>query len=88
MGDQIHLKGMLVNYTDPASWKGFWRRSSLSRTDGGNKACEVVFVESFEIMKRGTPGWYLARTAGFWGLLLVLVAKAGLFIAATLARRR
>ena len=41
-GELIHLRGLLLEATGPeiATW-----RSSLSRTDTGNGACELVWVE-------------------------------------------
>ncbi len=65
VGDQIHLQGMLVNY-QMDDWRGFWRQSSLVRTDDG---CEVVYVEKLEVLRRGTPGWYMAFRAGWMTLL-------------------
>ena len=42
-GELIHLEGALVEATGPAI--GTWR-SSLSRTDTGNGACELMLVEN------------------------------------------
>jgi hypothetical protein len=42
IGSLIHLRGKLVEATGPEI--GTWR-SSLSRTDSGNGACELVWVE-------------------------------------------
>ena len=44
-GELIHLSGLLVEATGPEI--GTWR-SSLSRTDSGNGACELVWVEELE----------------------------------------
>ena len=44
-GQLIHLSGLLVEATGPDI--GTWR-SSLSRTDSGNGACELVWVEELE----------------------------------------
>lgn len=41
-GELVHLSGLLVEATGPDI--GTWR-SSLSRTDSGNGACELVWVE-------------------------------------------
>jgi len=46
-GNLVHFKGHLVKVTKSGGWK--WQ-SSLSRTDTGNGACEVVFVKEFEIV--------------------------------------
>ena len=47
-GELIHLSGLLVEATGPEI--GTWR-SSLSRTDTGNGACELVWVEQLEQIK-------------------------------------
>jgi hypothetical protein len=44
-GHVIHLRGYLVEARTPDGWR--WR-SSLSRTDTGRGACELVLVESLE----------------------------------------
>ena len=41
-GELVHLSGLLVQATGPGI--GTWR-SSLTRTDSGNGACELVWVE-------------------------------------------
>jgi hypothetical protein len=45
-GQVVRLQGYLVAISADDGWK--WR-SSLSRTDTGNGACELVWVESVEI---------------------------------------
>jgi len=70
IGDQVHLKGLLVDY-QMEDWEKFWRRTSTTRNDSG---CEVVLVEELDVLQRGTPGWY-----ALWhlsGALLVLLPVA------------
>jgi len=55
IGDQIHLKGALVNYAKKDS--KYYRTSSLTRNDTGNHACEVFFVNNFEILKKSSVVW-------------------------------
>jgi hypothetical protein len=45
-GNVVHLKGYLVEAYAPNGWR--WR-SSLSRTDTGPGACEIIWVESLEV---------------------------------------
>ena len=45
-GDLIDLRGYLVEIAFPDG--GEWR-SSLTRTDSGNGACELVWVEDFSV---------------------------------------
>jgi len=47
IGQLVHLRGDLVEATGPAI--GTWR-SSLSRTDTGNGACELVWVKELSIL--------------------------------------
>jgi len=67
VGDQIRLSGLLVNYRMD-DWDSFWRRTSVSRKDAG---CEVVFVETLEILRRGAPLWY-AMYAWSWRVLIAV----------------
>jgi hypothetical protein len=67
IGDQIHLTGQLVNY-QMDDWQGFWRRTSTRRDDND---CEVIFLEELEVLRRGTPGWYLLYRLG-WTTLIAL----------------
>jgi len=78
IGDQIHVVGSLVNY-QAASYPQFWRRSSTTRSDEGNGACEVVFVDQIEVLASGTPFWYAGFTFGSWMLLVLVLAKFALF---------
>ncbi|MDA3885830.1 MAG: hypothetical protein PF638_09570 [Candidatus Delongbacteria bacterium] len=48
-GNLVKFKGFLPKITGEDGW---WWQSSLSRTDVGNGACEVVYVEEFEIISK------------------------------------
>jgi hypothetical protein len=69
LGDQIYLKGQLVNYANPAT--NFRRGTSISRNDTGNGACETIFVEDFKVIKENNPGW---RTAYLIAKLMVIAS--------------
>lgn len=45
-GQIVHFKGKLVEVSGGG---GFVWRSSMTRNDTGNGACELVYVESFEV---------------------------------------
>lgn len=45
-GSLVRLTGHLVNATDASGWR--WN-SSLTRSDSGANACELVFVESAQV---------------------------------------
>jgi len=72
VGDQIRVKGALVNY-QLDDWKDFWRKSSRVRNDSGNGACEVLFFEEIELLVPGTPFWYLLFNTTLFLLALVPV---------------
>jgi hypothetical protein len=46
VGDVIKLAGLLVDADHESGW--FWR-TSMSRTDTGAGACEIVFVEALSV---------------------------------------
>jgi len=73
IGDQIHITGKLVNYSEDR-WNGAWRRTSLTRTDTGMGACEIIFVQSISILHSYNGEWaklHRLMRNGFAGLLLL-----------------
>lgn len=48
-GDQVRIQGLLI---DVGSARGFHWKTSLSRTDTGLGACEVIWVESLQVGDR------------------------------------
>lgn len=51
IGDQVHLKGYLVNYTISQDGKLIsGRNTSITRTDTSENNCEVVYVTDYEII--------------------------------------
>ncbi len=85
IGDQIHLKGMLVNYF-PENSPSWVRKSSTSRDDTGNGACEVVFVEEYEILKSGNQDWWSLYNTSFWVIVAIIGIKIIFFIKQTYCR--
>ncbi len=69
VGDQVRLRGLLVDY-QMDDWRDYWRETSTVRTDDG---CEVVYVESIEVLRAGTPGWYLVFRLAAWAVVLLPV---------------
>jgi len=74
IGDQVHMKGMLVSYS-PASNPHWVRNTSLTREDTGNHACEVVFVEEFEVLHSSNAMVNFLFSASKWLMLLLVVLK-------------
>ncbi len=74
-GDQVRLRGTLAEYSH--SGGTFRRGTSTRRTDTGNGACETIFVEDYEILKRANPAWkalYSLSGHVILGCLLLLTA--------------
>jgi hypothetical protein len=47
-GQMVRFKGYLIEVQGADGWR--WR-SSLTRDDAGNHACELVWVEEFEVLE-------------------------------------
>lgn len=84
-GDQIRLRGMLAEYSNPSS--GFFRSTSTTRTDTGNGACETIYLTDFEIVRKANPElrWYYAIAK--WTAILSLAGIAILFVLAPFRSR-
>jgi len=86
-GDQVKIRGKLVSYYQSGQ-EAYPRTSSLSRFDSGNGACEVIYVESAEILSRGTPLAYRLTNWGVGALLLGLTMSLYNFVVLPLSRPR
>ena len=77
VGDQIRLRGHLVNYTIYRDGAAMGTRvSSDTRTDTGPGACEVIYLDSAQILASGTRGWRTMRMVA----LAVLLGAAILWL--------
>jgi hypothetical protein len=86
VGDQVRFQGRLAGYKNLET--GAYRGTSTTRTDTGNGACETVYVEDFEIVRKANPGWrnlygaakYLALISlvGFVVMLFLAPVRKGL----------
>lgn len=74
IGDQVHMKGMLVSYS-PASNPDWVRNTSTTRNDTGNHACEVVFVEQFDILRSSNNLVNILFSLSKWLILFAVVLK-------------
>lgn len=74
IGDQVRLRGYLVDYTTFKDGRPVGKRvSSESRTDSGNGACEVLYIDGFDNVTSPNRGWRTAMWAGLIAFLLGLV---------------
>ncbi len=77
IGDQIYIKGMLVNYSQEGS--NFYRKTSLTRDDRGSGACETIYVEEIKIIKRGNALWYFLYNWSIRVFFLLIILQIYLF---------
>lgn len=70
IGDQIHIKGMLATYSGDT---GVLRRSSTTRTDSGDGACETIYVTDFNLLQRYYSPWRILMYASLALLSLSVV---------------
>jgi hypothetical protein len=74
LGDQIRLRGYLVDYTIFKDGRPLGTRvSSEMRTDSGPGACEVLYIDGFDKVGSPNRGWRVTQWAGLVALLLGLV---------------
>ncbi len=69
IGDQIRIKGWLANYKNLGN--GGTRGTSITRDDQGNGACETIYVNEVDILKKYTSVW---RKAMYLFLLLLIIS--------------
>ena len=73
VGDQVRLKGYLVEYSHNAGF-AFTRGTSTVRTDTGVGAFETIWVTELEVLKPGPPS---LRWLGWFGAFLLGGASLG-----------
>lgn len=77
-GDQVALKGLLVNYA-PREYPEMMRKTSTVRSDKGDGACEVLYVEEVTILQRAHSFWHWLSGVAWTVLTITAVAKTILF---------
>lgn len=83
IGDQVHFSGLLVDYAQQGST--WYRQTSISREDQNSNsrsggACEIFFVRTAEILKKGNRNWHLLfNTLKYFFLFLIFVKIVILF---------
>ena len=71
-GDHIRLRGMLVEYANPAN--GFRRGTSTTRKDTGNGACETIYLTDFHVVQKANPGVRKLHRMALWITIFSLIA--------------
>lgn len=81
VGDQIRVSGWLADYGQPGSPM---RKTSTTRSDRGDGACETILVEDLQVLASMDNVW---RTL-FWPGILGLIASLAWWLAVPLHRYR
>ncbi len=74
-GDIISIKGCLANYSG--------RNSSVTRSDIGASACEIIWVDEITTLQDGTRPWHLLHKITLYGFALWIIVKTTLFLRPT-----
>ncbi len=86
-GDQVKIKGKLIKLNiknidgkkEKYDIKEGYMTSSVSRNDTGNGACEVILVETIDILKKGNFLSYWINKISFYGIILIVLIKVIFF---------
>lgn len=70
VGDQIRIEGWLAEYGEPG---GPFRKTSTTRTDTGDGACETVYVADMEILGSMSTVWRRLFWLALAGLVVSVV---------------
>ena len=73
VGDQVHLRGYLAEYSHDQGFH-FFRGTSTTRGDQGNGACETIYATDVEILRAGNGGWRMTFWAAAVTFLIGIVA--------------
>ncbi len=74
VGDQVYMRGFLVNYSEP-DWGSSWRISSISREDEGDGACEVFFVKEIRVLATYNYWWAQINRGALWGFIILIALR-------------
>ena len=83
VGDQVHLRGWLANYSHDHGF-AFHRETSLTRDDTGNGACEIIYVQDAEVLQAGGRPWRWL----IWPAVLAILAGLVLWLRAPIRADR
>lgn len=70
VGDQVRFSGYLAEYGEPG---GPFRKTSTTRTDTGDGACETVYVADMEILRSMSTFWRKLWWLAIGGLLTSII---------------
>ena len=83
IGDQIYLKGSLVDYVEAG--QSSYRITSISRDDEnsiarGGGACEIVYVDEMKVLKKNQSFWHFVNNSCKVLFIFLITIQLILFI--------
>lgn len=79
-GDLVRFKGVLAEYVNHTN--GFTRGTSTTREDTGQGACETIYIDEFELVKKANPKLRKLANLFKWLTLFTFVSFIALFLIA------
>lgn len=83
-GDQVLISGYLVDVQANKAGKvsdydpdSFNLKSSLTRTDTGAGACEIIYVNDIKIVQAAHPVWSFLFNFSFYALIILIIWSVG-----------
>lgn len=78
-GDQVLITGKLVTYSENFENKQV-HHTSLTRTDTGHDASEIILVDSVEVLHSYNFIWAWLRDICFWTFVITLIVRVVVFL--------
>jgi len=90
IGDQIHLKGALVDYAEKGT--AWYRKTSVSRTDSNQNsrsggACEVFYVDEINILTQNQKIWHTIKLWSLRFIISLLLINFILFLSSVFSKK-
>jgi len=85
-GDQVTIKGKLVDViatpleANGVSGQNITWKSSITREDDGAGACEIIYVEDIEVLKKGNMLSRFLFWFSFYGLIFIIIWSISYFL--------
>lgn len=79
IGDLVRIRGRLIGYF-PKGYSELERKSSTVRDDTGDGACEVIMVDSFDIVKSLNKGINFLYSFSYYAVIILAVLRFSIFL--------
>jgi len=80
IGKLVNVEAKGVGKIEAYDPEMFRMNTSITRTDSGAGACEIIFVEDLIILKKGNPLFHIVFQGSIYGLVVWFVYNLVRFI--------